>query len=171
MDASIASRPDATAQQFLAPLQAQQPLLMDGKGKKIMRHKFTPEEDEFLRSLVNQLGMCDWIAIAWHFQGRTARECRDRWKHYLSPDVLVGNWTEADDQLLLAKIAEIGPRWAAIKQLFPGRTDIGLKNHYISITTRRNKEAKHRAVIGQRDAEEMRPNERIRLFRSYLVIY
>jgi myb proto-oncogene protein len=53
---------------------------------------------------------------------------------------MTGNWTDADEQLLVEKVAELGSRWSAIAQLFPGRTDIGVKNHYISITGRKAKE-------------------------------
>jgi hypothetical protein len=148
MDRSLGFQPDPMTQQFLAQLQPQQHTLMEGKAKTITRRKFTPEEDDVLRTLVAQYEKSDWSLIAQHFQNRTPRQCRDRWKHYLAPDVLVGNWSEADDQLLLAKVAELGQRWAAITQLFPGRTDIGVKNHYISITSRKNKEGEARAIVG-----------------------
>jgi hypothetical protein len=133
---------ESQIQTIMAQLQQQPMVLSPGKEKKISRHKFTPEEDEILRNLVVQFGKSDWTAIAQHFQNRTPRQCRDRWKHYISPEVVTGNWTEADEQLLLDKVAEIGPKWSTITQLFPGRTDIGVKNHYISLTGRKSKEGK-----------------------------
>jgi hypothetical protein len=33
----------------------------------------------------------------------------------------------------MAKVAEIGPKWSMIAQSFPGRTDVGVKNRYISL--------------------------------------
>jgi hypothetical protein len=89
---------------------------------------------------VLQLGKSDWSAIAQHFPSRTSRQCRDRWKHYISPDVVIGSWSEADDGVLLRKVAEFGPKWSTIAQFFPGRTDIGIKNRYISITGRKAKD-------------------------------
>jgi hypothetical protein len=56
--------------------------------------------------------------------------------------VVTGNWTESDEQLLIDKVTELGPKWSTITQLFPGRTDIGVRNHYISITGRKVKENK-----------------------------
>jgi hypothetical protein len=120
--------------------QFQQQPMGDPRERKISRRKFTPDEDELLRNLVMQLGTSDWSAIAHHFPCRTPRQCRDRWKHYVSPEVVVGGWSEADEAILLRKVAEFGPRWSAIAQLFPGRTDIGVKNRYISITGRKAKE-------------------------------
>jgi hypothetical protein len=118
---------------------------MEPREKKISRRKFTPDEDDLLRNLVMQLGKSDWSTIAQHFPTRSPRQCRDRWKHYISPEVLTGNWTEADEALLLAKVAELGPKWSTIAQFFPGRTDIGVKNRYISITGRKAKDYAFRA--------------------------
>ena len=118
-------------------------LVLGQKDKKITRHKFSPEEDEVLRTLVNQYGK-DWSIVAQHMPNRTPRQCRDRWKHYISPEVITGNWTEEEDQLLMQKVEELGNRWSTISQLFPGRTDIGVKNHYISLTERKNKDARDR---------------------------
>jgi hypothetical protein len=129
---------EAQLQALLA--QFQQPILLDQRDKKISRHKFTPDEDELLRQLVAQYGQNEWASIAQHFESRTSRQCRDRWRHYINPQVMTGNWTEADDQLLLAKVAELGQRWSAIAQSFPGRTGIGVKYHYISITGRKTRD-------------------------------
>lgn len=122
----------------------QQAMILPNKEKKIRRQKFTAEEDEILKNLVDQFGKSDWGTIAQHFQNRTARQCRDRWKHYLSPDVMTGNWTEEEDQLLLRQVQEMGPRWSNIAVLFPHRTDIGVKNRYISITNRKTKDGRDR---------------------------
>jgi hypothetical protein len=136
---------DPQLQGMMAQFQGQIPLPVP-REKKISRHKFTQEEDDVLRQLVAHNGTGDWTLIAQHFLSRSPRQCRDRWKHYLSPDVVVGNWTEDDDRLLLQKVDELGSRWAAIAQLFPGRTDIGVKNHYISITCKKGKDAKDKGT-------------------------
>jgi hypothetical protein len=129
----------AQLQTLIAQFQ-QTPGTVNRKERQITRRKFTPEDDDLLRNLVTQHGSTDWSVIAQNFQDRTARQCRDRWRHYVSPEVLTGSWTKADEETLLAKVQEIGPRWATIAQIFPGRTDIGVKNHYISITGKKNKE-------------------------------
>jgi hypothetical protein len=131
--------PEAQLQSLMA--QFQQTTLLAPRDKKISRRKFSPDEDELLKHLVAQYGTTDWGILAQNFHGRTPRQLRDRWRHYLSPEVVTGNWTEADDQMLMNKVTELGPRWSAIAQLFPGRTDIGVKNHYISIVGRSKKDS------------------------------
>jgi hypothetical protein len=129
-------------------VQLQHPMIADApKEKRISRHKFTQEEDDLLRQFVTQFGQSDWNEVSRHFANRSPRQCRDRWRHYISPDVLTGNWTDADDNFLLQKVAEIGPKWATITQLFPGRTDIGVKNHYISITGKKPKDHIQQAIM------------------------
>jgi hypothetical protein len=126
-------------QALMAQLQ-QQPagIVLDGAAKQITRRKFSPEENELLRRIVAQYGINDWFLVAQHFQGRTPRQCRDRWRNYVSPEVVNGNWTAEDEELLRAKVKELGRQWATITQFFPGRTDIGIKNHYIAMTRDKN---------------------------------
>ena len=102
----------------------------------ISRRKFTHEEDEKLKSLVSTFGVGDWRNIAAHMDNRNARQCRERWKHYLSPTVSNGPWTETEDELLRIKYNELGPQWSRIAKFFPTRTDITVKNRWISMNGR-----------------------------------
>jgi hypothetical protein len=94
------------------------------------KRKFTPEEDNFLAYLVRLHGPNNWRAVASQMRGRTVRQCRERWKYYLEPSINKGDWTEAEDQLLVVKYHEIGPKWAQIAAFFASRTDIDLKNRF-----------------------------------------
>ena len=124
------------------------------EGKKITRRKFTHEEDEILKFLVRTYGASDWQTIATRLIGRTARQCRERWKHYINPDVVTGNWTEEENKLLMEKYKEHGSQWAVIVKSFPGRTDIGVKNHYISLITKKNREKLYNNIANNNEKEE-----------------
>jgi hypothetical protein len=63
-------------------------------------------------------------------QGRTTRQCKERWLNYLSPDVGNGPWTSQEDELLLTKVQELGFAWKSIAACFPTRTDINVKSRW-----------------------------------------
>ncbi|OHT05631.1 hypothetical protein TRFO_26508 [Tritrichomonas foetus] len=94
------------------------------------RSKFTPEEDEVLKSLVTRLGTNDWQTISHQMGGRNARQCRDRWQNYLCPDVVNGPWSDEEEELLVQKFQELGPSWKQIASFFPTRTDINIKSRW-----------------------------------------
>lgn len=98
--------------------------------KTICRHKFSPEEDEKLRQIVQEQGSNNWRFVAELMPGRSARQCRDRWKNYLAPGIKNGPWTPEEDQLLEEKYRELGSQWSRIAKCFPNRTDINIKNRW-----------------------------------------
>lgn len=107
------------------------PLLNTQTKERNKKRKFTQEEDEKLRELVQTHGQKQWDVIARNIgSDRTARQCRDRWKHYLNPNVSQKEWTITEDRLLLTCTQKYGAQWAALVKFFPGRTDINLKNRW-----------------------------------------
>lgn len=98
--------------------------------KKKPRSKFTQEEDIKLTQLVENYGDNDWQIISNQMPGRNVRQCRDRWRNYLSPDVVNGPWSNEEDDLLNKKYDEIGPSWKHIASFFPSRTDINIKSRW-----------------------------------------
>ena len=100
----------------------------DGKPKKSHRLKFTETEDNLLRLVVSKTGTDDWQLVASWMGCRTARQCRDRWKHYLSPMTNTNDWTPAEDQILIENYKVLGSHWGALASLFPGRTSVGVRN-------------------------------------------
>lgn len=110
-------------------------VVKEGNKKAISRHKFSSFEDELLKQAIAKLGPYDWNAIAAEVPGRSSRQCRDRWKKYLS-GVENGPWTEEEDALLVMKYNELGPKWAQIAQFFKSRTDNNVKNRWVTKNSR-----------------------------------
>lgn len=94
------------------------------------KKKFTPAEDQYLAYLVSIHGSNNWKRIAWNMPDRTVRQCRERWKYYLEPNINHQVWTKDEDRLLMEKFQEFGPCWARMTNFFRNRTDIDLKNRY-----------------------------------------
>ena len=97
----------------------------------IKRNKFTREEDKKLTKLVRTYGEKNWKTIAKIMVDRNERQCRERWRYFLSPKVQNKKcWTVEEDDLLLLKYAEIGPKWSTLSKFFKKRSDISVKNRY-----------------------------------------
>jgi len=108
------------------------------------RHLFTKMEDELLLRLVTENSGAKWKLIATHFEGRTPRQCRDRYNHYLSPDISNSKWTQEEEQQLKDLVKIHGTKWSIISTLVKGRSPNNLKNrwykHIIRIRKRPRKD-------------------------------
>lgn len=97
------------------------------------RARFSLEEDEKLKRLVEKFGTEKWDKIARRMSSRNARQVKDRWIYYLSPELNQSEWSEEEDNLLIEKHEEIGNKWRKIALFFPNRTDIMVKSRFHKI--------------------------------------
>jgi hypothetical protein len=98
---------------------------------------FERREDELLLDLVKQYGTDSWPTIAAALGNRTARQCRSRYVSFLAPGVNNNPWTADEDDLLKSKYDELGSKWAVLRQFFPGRTDLNIKNRFSFLSRNR----------------------------------
>lgn len=110
---------------------------------KTKRQMFTTEEDEKLKKLVAEFGTGNWRIISDHLPNRTPRQCRERYRNYLAPEIVNGTWTVEEDQLLRMKFQEYGPKWAIISNFFPTRSEINIKNRWAVLGKRFNMSFKY----------------------------
>ena len=104
---------------------------VENEGKrKSPKYKFTAEEDEKLKMLVLSHGTSSWAFIARLMGSRNHRQCRERWKNYINPALRNDPWTLEEDQLLVDKYAEFGPRWNKISKFFLNRSDNSIRNRW-----------------------------------------
>jgi hypothetical protein len=102
------------------------------QDRSLQHHsKFTVEEDIILRDLVSQYGTRNWVEIAERLGGRNARQCRERWKHYLSGEKVEVPWSPQEDALLFEKVSQWGAKWTRIARFLDGRTDIEVKMRWM----------------------------------------
>jgi hypothetical protein len=103
---------------------------------RVIKAKFTREEDDIILEEVACNGPRRWKKIAARLPNRTARTVRERYKNYLSPVLSNKEWTIEEDAKLLSLVETHGQKWVSIVCEFPGRTDVGIKNRYNNIKTK-----------------------------------
>ncbi|XP_030046021.1 myb-related protein A isoform X3 [Microcaecilia unicolor] len=92
-------------------------------SKKIWnRVKWTRDEDDKLKKLVEQHGTEDWGLVANHLQNRSDVQCQHRWQKVLNPELIKGPWTKEEDQRVIELVQKYGPkRWSLIAKHLKGR--------------------------------------------------
>jgi hypothetical protein len=91
--------------------------------------KWSDDEDSKLKDAVQTHGGKNWAAITALVPGRTKKQCRNRWKDRLDPNIDQANgrkgnkWAEHEDTKLKEAVQTHGGKnWAAIAALVTGRT-------------------------------------------------
>jgi len=98
------------------------------------RRPWSADEDEHLKQLVGEHGIKSWAAIATRLRDRNGKQCRERWRNHLRPQLFKGEWTPEEDQEIWDRVQEMGTKWAQIsEQYMPSRTDNDIKNRWNSI--------------------------------------
>jgi hypothetical protein len=109
---------------------------MSEKKEAYSKRPWSATEDAQLLQIVKKLGVPtvrvdagsrtefpQWPDIAKYVPGRTAKQCRERWRHNLDPTIKREPWSEEENQKLLRTYDELWSKWADIARQLPGRTD------------------------------------------------
>ncbi|XP_074478788.1 myb-related protein A isoform X1 [Sebastes fasciatus] len=90
--------------------------------KTLCKVKWSRDEDEKLKKLVEQHGADSWKLISNFFPGRTDGQCQHRWQKVLNPELVKGPWTKEEDQKVIDLVHKYGPkRWSVIAKHLQGR--------------------------------------------------
>uniref|UniRef100_A0A4W5PJD4 MYB proto-onco like 1 n=1 Tax=Hucho hucho TaxID=62062 RepID=A0A4W5PJD4_9TELE len=86
--------------------------------KSLQKVKWSREEDERLKRLVDEHGADDWNVIADNFKS----QCQHRWQKVLNPELVKGPWTKEEDERVIELVHRYGPkRWSIIAKHLHGR--------------------------------------------------
>uniref|UniRef100_A0AAQ5YB23 V-myb avian myeloblastosis viral oncogene homolog-like 2b n=1 Tax=Amphiprion ocellaris TaxID=80972 RepID=A0AAQ5YB23_AMPOC len=91
----------------------------DGGKLKV---KWTQEEDDLLKALVQKLGPNDWKYIASNIPSHTEHQCQHRWFKVLDPELVKGPWTKEEDEKVIELVNLYGNKqWAMVAKHLKGR--------------------------------------------------
>ena len=78
--------------------------------KKATRVMWSDDEDKKLILIVKENGpnQDTWKKAAEQLDGRNIKQCRERWCNQLDPNVKKGQWTLAEEELIIKLQQEIG---------------------------------------------------------------
>jgi hypothetical protein len=94
------------------------------------------EEDRKLMQWVKKEGPNKWTSCAEYINGRSGKQCRERWLNTLNPDVKKGNWEPEEDYMIFKLFTQFGSQWSKINLYFQNRTENSIKNRFYSTLRR-----------------------------------
>ena len=109
------------------------------------RTRWTKDEDERLKMLVQRYGEDDWWRVAGYMRDRNARQCRERYVDYLSPRLHNDPWTPEEEAMLTEKVNMYGRKWVRLTSFFQARSAASLRNHWALMMHRNERIAKAQA--------------------------
>ncbi|XP_036956701.1 v-myb avian myeloblastosis viral oncogene homolog-like 2b isoform X2 [Acanthopagrus latus] len=91
----------------------------DGGKVKV---KWTQEEDDKLKALVQKVGPNDWKYIASYVPSHSEHQCQHRWYKVLDPELVKGPWTKEEDEKVIELVNLYGNKqWALVAKHLKGR--------------------------------------------------
>ena len=56
-----------------------------------------------------------WAQIATQLNNRNGKQCRERWRNHLRPELNKGDWSAQEDIDIWERVQEMGTKWAQVR--------------------------------------------------------
>lgn len=107
------------------------------KPRSVVNKKWTQEEDDRLRDIINVAGAKNWKRVASELgNNRTDVQCLHRWRKVIAPGLIKGPWTKEEDDMILKLVGEEQDprniRWSNIASHLQGRIGKQCRERYLN---------------------------------------
>jgi hypothetical protein len=104
----------------------------------------------------------EWARVARQMpHSFTPRQCRERWKNYLNPELVHDPWSREEDRLLMDEYTRVGNRWISIAAVLDGRSAAAVRNRVFLLLRKKTRTVVQAmaALPPPRAAETLIPDE------------
>lgn len=96
----------------------------------LVKGSWTRHEDEVIINFVKENGTKNWRKLCDILPGRIGKQCRERWRNHLDPNINHDPWTPEEDEMLIKYHEMYGNQWVKISGLMHNRSDNAIKNRW-----------------------------------------
>jgi hypothetical protein len=139
-------------------------------NKKNPPKTWSRQEDAQLLSLVQRMQHpVKWSYVAQNMEGRSGKQCRERYVNHLNPLLKHCDWSPIEDATIFHLYNITGSQWATMSKMIPGRTDNGIKNRFHNLRRQLEREDEQRMRLSKSaDFPDEVRLDKIRVFPEHL---
>ncbi|PNH01884.1 Myb-related protein 3R-1 [Tetrabaena socialis] len=106
----------------------------NSKLRKEPSKAWTQQETDYLVSVVaatsSSMESIDWQVVSQQLAGRTGKQCREKWKNDLRPNINKEPWSLKEEYVLALAHYQYGNRWSEVAHYLPTRPENTIKNRW-----------------------------------------